>query len=254
MTISGMSKKLKKPALAVGSIVFWIIVWHIGAVLANSKLLIKIPLPSETFKVFIENCSNADFWKIVLSTLLRIVAGFLTAVLIGTVGGLLAGHSQIFKSFSSPALHMVRAVPVAAFIILAWLWIPSKFLPSFIAFLMVMPIIWSHIEAGLKGIDEKLIEMAEVYGMSKFEVLSKIKLPLILPQLRTGCITGLGIAWKAGVAAEVISSPSGSMGALLSAAKSNINYEQVFAVTLMIVILSILLENILKFVWKEQKR
>jgi NitT/TauT family transport system permease protein len=96
--------------------------------------------------------------------------------------------------------------------------------------------------------------MAKTFGMSKFDVVFKIKLPLISPQLRTGCITGLGIAWKAGVAAEVISSPSGSVGALLSHAKTSINYEQVFAVTLMVVILSILLENLLKILWKEQPK
>lgn len=254
MTIFGMKNKIKKPALAVGSIIFWIIVWQAGAELANSRLLLKIPLPLETFRAFIENCTSAQFWQIVMSSLIRIVSGFLIAVIIGILGGLLAGHSQIFKSISSPVLHLVRAVPVAAFIILAWLWLPTKILPSFISFLMVLPIIWSHTQAGLNSVDVKLVEMARVYGMSKSEILFKIKLPLISPQLRTGCITGLGIAWKAGVAAEVISTPTGSMGALLSSAKNTINYQQVFAVTLMIVVLSVLLENFLKVVWKEQRR
>lgn len=256
-TVSGMNnlkEKIKKPALAVGSILFWLIVWHIGAAAANEKLLLKIPLPLDTIRAFAVNCSKADFWLIVFSTLVRIILGFLAAVLIGTLGGILSGHSQLFRSLSSPILHMVRAVPVAAFIIVAWLWIPSKILPSFISFLMVLPIIWSHVDAGLASIDEKLIEMAGVFGMSKIKIIAKIKLPLISPQIRTGCITGLGIAWKAGVAAEVISSPTGSIGALLSAAKTSINYEQVFAVTLMVVVLSIILENLLKLVWKEQKR
>ncbi|MGN1201898.1 MAG: ABC transporter permease [Eubacterium sp.] len=249
-----MKNKIKKPALAVGSIIFWILVWHIGAVLANSKFLLKIPLPADTFRAFIENCGRADFWSVVFTSVFHIILGFLSAVIIGTLGGILAAHSQLFKSFSSPVLHLVRAVPVAAFIIVAWLWIPSKALPSFISFLMVLPIVWSHVDAGLASIDEKLVEMAKVYGMSKAEIAAKIKLPLISPQLRTGCITGLGIAWKAGVAAEIISSPTGSLGALLSAAKTSINYEQVFAVTLMVVILSIVLENLLKLLWKEQKR
>lgn len=254
MMTSGMNNKIKKPVLTAGSIIFWLIAWQIGAQAANSKLMLKIPLPLETLKAFTENCTSIDFWQIVFSTLMRIVAGFLLAVILGVIGGLAAGHSQLFKSFSSPALHTVRAVPVAAFIIIAWLWIPSKILPSFIAFLMVLPIIWSHTEAGLNAMDKRLVEMARVYGMSKAGVLFKVKIPLMSPQLRIGCITGLGIAWKAGVAAEVISSPTGSMGALLSSAKNSINYEQVFAVTLMIVILSLLLENLLKLVWKEQKR
>jgi NitT/TauT family transport system permease protein len=253
--IFGMKiNKLKKPALAVGCVAFWIIVWQILSTLSNKHLILKVPLPLDTFKVFIQICSSSDFWVIVLTTLCRIVLGFVFAVVLGILGSVLSSHSQIFKSFSSPILHLVRAVPVAAFIIVAWLWIPSKILPSFISFLMVFPIIWSHADAGLKSIDNNLIEMAKTFGMSKLDIIIKIKLPLVSPQLRTGCITGLGIAWKAGVAAEVISSPSGSIGALLSHAKTSINYEQVFAVTLMVVLLSLLLENLLKLIWKEQKQ
>ena len=74
------------------------------------------------------------------------------------------------------------------------------------------------------------------------------------PQLRTGCITALGIAWKAGIAAEVICNPSGTLGALLQGAKASVEYGEVFSVTLMIVILSLIFENILKIVWKEQKK
>ena len=216
--------------------------------------MLKIPLPADTLRAFSENCTEPDFWLTVGASLAHILAGFLSAVVFGILFGVLSNQSLFFKSLFAPLLHIIRAVPVAAFIIVAWLWIPSKILPSFISFLMVLPIIWSHTEAGLHSIDEKLIEMAKVYGMKKAGITVKIKLPMISPQLRTGCITGLGIAWKAGVAAEVISNPSGSIGALLSAAKTQINYEQVFAVTLMVILLSLLLEVLLKLIWKEQKR
>ncbi|MCM1114279.1 MAG: ABC transporter permease subunit [Clostridium sp.] len=249
-----MNEKVKKFFLTAGSIVFWIIFWQIGASFSNQKLLLKIPLPLATVRAFAENCTQPDFWAVIAESLLNIILGFLTAVIIGTVGGLLAGHSNLFKRLSSPILHMVRAVPVAAFIIVAWLWIPAGILPSFISFLMVLPIIWSHVDAGLSSIDKDIVEMANVYNMPKLHIITKIKLPFILPQLRTGCITGLGIAWKAGVAAEIITSPTRTLGALLSRAKTSIDYEQVFAITLTIIILSISMEYLLKIVWKEQKR
>ena len=117
-----------------------------------------------------------------------------------------------------------------------------------------MPIIWSHVDAALASLDDRLVEMAKVFGMKRGDILLKIKLPLISPSVRKGCITGLGIAWKSGVAAEVICNPSGSIGALLQGAKTSIDYEQVFAVTFMVVLLSLVLENVLKIVWREQKR
>lgn len=249
-----MNEKIKKFFLTLGSIAFWIIFWHFGALFSNQKLLLKIPLPLETINAFFENCTKPDFWSVIAVSLINIICGFLLAVVIGTLGGLLAGHSNFFKRLSSPILHIVRAVPVAAFIIVAWLWIPDKILPSFISFLMVLPIIWSHVDAGLSSIDKDIVEMASVYNMPKTDIITKIKLPFILPQLRTGCITGLGIAWKAGIAAEIITSPSMTLGAMLSRAKTSIDYEQVFAITLTIIILSITMEQLLKLVWKEQKR
>ena len=134
------------------------------------------------------------------------------------------------------------------------LWIPSRILPSFVSALMVFPIIWSHVDAGLAAVDERLTEMASVFGMKEREIMWKIRFPLMAPTLRTGCLTGIGIAWKSGIAAEVICSPTGSIGSMLQGAKAAIDYERVFAVTMMVVLLSLLFENVLKLVWKEQKR
>jgi len=254
MTTSGMSVKKLKPVLVTGSVIFWIAVWHFGASAINKRLILKIPLPLETFKEFISQCVTASFWQTVLVSVLHILLGFTAGALLGVLFGFLSEKSGLFKIFSSPIHHLVKTVPVAALIILAWLWIPSSILPSFISFLMVLPIVWSHTSSGIAAIDEKLVEMAHVYSKTDREILFKVKLPLVSPFLRTGCITALSIAWKSGVAAEVISSPTGSLGAMLNGAKTSINYPQVFAVTLAVVLLSVALEKILKFFWKEQKR
>ncbi|MBQ6568846.1 MAG: ABC transporter permease subunit [Clostridia bacterium] len=249
-----MPRKVKNALAYTGAFVFWIAVWHIAASAANKKLLLKVPLPIDTVKEFFRICDKAVFWKAVGTSVLHILCGFGLAVVLGTVFGVLSGNIKPFKILSMPILHLIRSVPVAAFIVIAWLWIPSAVLPSFISCLMVLPIIWSHVDAGLLAIDNRLVEMARVYRMERKDIILKIKLPMISPYLRTGCITGLGIAWKSGVAAEVICNPGGSIGALLQGAKTAINYERVFAVTLMVVLLSLLLENILKVLWKEQKR
>ena len=248
-----MKNKFKKPALTAGFVIIWIIVWHIAASIANKNLLLKIPLPIETFKAFINNLYNAAFWEAVFASLSHVVLGFISALVLGTVCGILASYSSLFKNLSAPIFHLIRSVPVAAFIVIAWLWLPTSSLPPFISFLMVFPIIKSHIDAGLSSVDRKNVEMAVCFGMNRWGILRHIKIPTVMPFLREASITGLGIAWKSGIAAEVICNPSGSLGALLSGAKLTIDYEQVFAVTLTVVILSLILENILKICWKERK-
>lgn len=260
MMISGMrnnkyKNKIKKakPVLAAGSVLLWILVWQFGAMAANRSLILKIPYPLDTLRVLFDNIKSVDFWQIIGLSVIHILSGFLLALVIGVVLGMLSCRFELFDIIASPVLHLIRTVPVAAIVIVAWLWVPSYALPVLISFLMVLPIIWSHTIAGLKAIDTKLVEMAKVNKMSVSEIAFKIKLPLISPHIRTGCITGIGIAWKSGVAAQVIASPAKSLGALLSGAKASIDYDEVFAITLTIVVLSVIIENVLKLVWREKK-
>lgn len=240
-----------RPAAAI---LLWIAVWYAAAQLVNPHLLIRIPLPHRTLAVFFSDCGNASFWSAVLISLFHILGGFCAGALFGSLIGILSSRFAVFRSIAAPLLHLIRSVPVAAFIILAWLWIPNAILPSFIAFLMVTPVLCQSVRSGYAASDEGLIEMAGVMGMRRKAIFFHIRLPLLAPFFREGCITSLGFAWKSGIAAEVICNPTGSIGSLLSAAKSSIDYEQVFAVTLTIVLLSFLLENLLKFLWKEQQR
>lgn len=249
-----MRHRGKQFALDTAAALLWIAVWQLGATQANRSLLLKIPLPLDTLRTFLRLCGERGFWRSVGGSVLHILCGFLSAAVLGAAGGLASAASDFFRRLSAPLLRLIRTVPVAAFIMLAWLWIPSRILPSFISALMVLPVIWSHTDAGLAAVDERLPEMAKVFGMSRRQVLTRIRLPLMAPSVRAGCLTGVGIAWKAGIAAEVICNPAGSIGALLQGAKAAIDYERVFAVTLMVVLLSLLFENALKLAWKEQKR
>ena len=240
--------------MGAAAVLFWLVVWHAGAMLANRSLLLKIPLPLDTLRTLARLFGEAKFWRGVTGSVLHILCGFLSAAVLGTAGGAASFASGWFRRLSAPLLRLIRTVPVAAFILLAWLWIPSSVLPSVASALMVLPIVWSHVDAGLASVDERPIEMAKAFGMSKWQTLIEVRLPLMSPILRTGCLTGVGVAWKAGVAAEVICNPTGSIGALLQGAKAAIDYERVFAVTLMVVLLSMLFENALKLVWKERER
>ena len=170
-------KTAKKHLINVLSIAFWLVVWQLAASAANRGLMLKIPLPVETLFAFAENCTQGSFWLSVGASVLHIVCGFTSAVVIGAVCALLSARIPLFRALSAPIMHLVRSVPVAAFIIIAWLWVPSRILPSFISCLMVMPIIWSHVDAALGSLDDRLVEMAAVFGMKRSEILFKVKLP-----------------------------------------------------------------------------
>ena len=237
------SKKLLKNTAVF---LFWLGVWHIAASLANRGLILDIPTPLTTLTALIRLLPQKAFILSVLGSVGRIVLGYLIAAAAGIICAVAAFRFPLFKTLTAPILQMIRAVPVAAFIILVYLWLKEGAIPVFISFLMVFPLVWANTEAGLSAIDKKLIEMAKVMDLSRKNILRHIILPAVLPPVFAAFTTGLGFAWKSGVAAEVICRTGDSVGNLLWASKTSVEYDEVFAITAVIVVLSVLLENVLK--------
>ena len=246
-----VSKKILKTSAVI---LFWLGVWQIAASLANRGLIIDIPTPVTTLAALIRLLPQKAFLLSVIGSVGRIVLGYLIAAASGILCALTAHRFPIFKTLTAPILQMIRAVPVAAFIILVYLWLKEGAIPVFISFLMVFPLVWANTEAGLAAIDKKLIEMARVMELSNKNILRHIILPAVLPPLFAALTTGLGFAWKSGVAAEVICRTGDSVGNLLWASKTSVEYDEVFAITAVIVVLSVLLENVLKLALRRYGR
>lgn len=225
------------------AVAFWIAVWQAGAMLANRDLLIPVPTPADTLAALWRLGGTSGFWLAVGASALRICLGFAAAVLLGTAGAVLSERWGLFRAASEPLLRLVRAVPVASVTILVFLWLPRERIPGFIAFLTVFPIVWSNVAGGIRHADRNLTEMARVFGMGRWDILRKITLPEIRPYFTAAIATGLGFAWKSGVAAEIICRTDLSLGSMLWSSKSAVAYDEVFALTLVIVVWSVALET-----------
>lgn len=240
MKRNNIKKILKWTAVSL----LWLAVWQLSAAAVGQELL--IPYPKAVLLTLFELGVTAEFWRAVLYSMLRITAGYILGVIIGTVGAVLSARFSVFKAIFSPVLHLIRAVPVASFIILALVWIKSAYLAVFISFLMVLPMVWTAVQSGIENIDSKYLEMAQVFGLSPVKILFEIKIPLIMPSFVASATSALGFAWKSGVAAEVICRPANSLGKLLQDAKLYLETPQVFAVTVTVALLSLLLELLVK--------
>lgn len=242
MTVSTMkqSKKLFKKAAVC---LLWLAIWQLAAILINQEIL--IPTPYATLKALFALAATSRFYLSVTASLLRIIAGYSLGIIAGVVGALLSCRFSVFKAIFSPLLKIIKAVPVASFIILALVWFHSSTLPIFISFLMVLPMIWSSVESGLENIDKKYPELAFVYGLSPLKTFFEIKVPFILPSFISTALTGLGFAWKSGIAAEVICRPGASLGNMLQEAKLYISTPDVFALTAVVAVLSLIIEAVI---------
>lgn len=235
---------VKRFGIGVAVAAFWLAVWWGIAALVDQTLL--VPTPWQVAKVLVEVIRTASFWKAVGFSLLRMLSGFAAAVVAGTVMAVLTARFSLLRAVFSPLLHVVRAAPVASFIILALVWIVTDAVPLFISFLMVFPIVWTNVETGLQRISPTLREVTKVYRLSRFKTLTVLVIPSVAPYFYAACTSGLGFAWKSAVAAEVICRPDFSIGDRLQVAKLTLETPEVFAWTAVVVALSMLLEWLLK--------
>ncbi len=240
MKRNNIKKILKWTAVAL----LWLAVWQFASAAANKEIL--VPYPYAVFLTLKELCITKDFWVAVLYSMLRITSGYLSGIAVGAAGAVLSAKFSVFRAVFSPILHIVRAVPVASFIILALVWIKSAYLAVFISFLMVTPMIWSSVQSGIESIDKRYLEMAHIFKIGPVKTFFQVKLPFLMPSFVAACANALGFAWKSGIAAEVICRPSNSIGRLLQDAKLYLETPTVFALTAVVVLLSLILEIIIK--------
>ena len=228
---------------------FWILVWEAVSRLVasgNETMYLLLPRPVTVFETWLDIAFTAEYLAAVGKTLLRVFWGFLLGCVLGFGFGIATHTVKVVDILLSPMLKMIRAVPVVAITILFFALFKSDALPTSVVVLMVTPLVWQTVHDGLSAPNTELMEMAAVYRLSGFKVFSYIKLPSMLPSLVTATVNALGLAWKSGIAAEVICEPRVGLGTILIEGKGMIDFSSVYAVTLTVVILSLIIEVLLK--------
>ncbi|MBQ9769867.1 MAG: ABC transporter permease subunit [Clostridia bacterium] len=249
MKASTISLKILK---GIGVFIFWIGVWYLASLLIDKEIF--LPYPHTVALRFLELSGTAGFWTTVAASLARILRGFIYGVVFGSGIALLTHYSSLAGGLISPFIRMVRAVPVASFTLLLFLWLDNDMIPVFIALLMVAPIMWENLSAGLRAMDKGLIEMARVYRIPRWKTLKKIIFPSLSPYFYSGMLTGLGLAWKSGIAAEVISYPSVAIGKALGEAKTYLETADVFVWTVVVIALSLAFEGLIRLLFRKRRK
>jgi len=233
----------------LAAIVFWLAVWHIASIIIGVDMI--LPSPVIVMQRLWSLVVTGKFWSSIAFSMSRMGAGFLLALIVSVA---LAAISYVFKFAEillSPAMNVIKAAPVASYIILCLLIMPSKQLSIVISFMMSMPVFYSNILEGLRQTDPKLLEMAKTYEISLPKRIAFIYFSHALPYLSAASSVALGLCWKAGIAAEVIGLPLGSIGESFYQAKVYADTKSVLAWTIVVVIFSLLFEKVFMLLLKK---
>ncbi len=228
-------------------ILFWLIIWEIFALIVDKE--IYLPSPIATFNSLISILLDKSTYTVILSSTIRTMIALILSCIIGIIFGFFCGLNDFLYDLINPLIIVIRSTPIVSIIILAILWLKSSDVPIFATFLMCFPVIFTNVATGIKNTDKKILEMCKVYKLDKLEVIKSVYFPSILPYMHSAIISSIGIAWKASSAAEVLSMPKYSIGNYLFYAKANLEPTVLFSWTIIIVVLSYILENLyVKFV------
>lgn len=234
-------------------LLFWILVWWLFALIVNDTYL--LPSPADTLSALFKLMSQGHFYKVVFFTFLRVVAGLVSGISFGVALAFLCHRFDFLRSLFAPLITVLKAMPVATFILLLWITrMRGSLLTIFIGFVMVMPIIFQNSLSGLDSIDRHLIEVTEIF---EFGFIKKMKI-LVFPSLRSylfpAIITTVGLAFKSQIAAEVIAYTNNSIGQYISDATFGLNTEVAFAWIVVIIIFSIGIEWLCRSLLRRGKR
>ncbi|MGN0316322.1 MAG: ABC transporter permease [Lachnospira sp.] len=236
---------VNKTVKRIIAIIIALSVWQLAAMIINERILIASPVEVALRLTVIWR--EKGFIDSVLFTFEHITMGFLIGLVIGTVLAVLAYMVPGFEDLLWPWMATVKAVPVASFVVICLIWLTAANLSVFISFLVVLPIVYNNILTGLKQQNVQLNEMADVFHMPVFKRIRYVVIPQLSPYIISACRTAVGLSWKAGVAAEIIGTPNGSMGRMLYLSKIYLDTAGCLSWTVIIVVLSIISEKIFIF-------
>lgn len=232
-----MKNKLLKTLLVV---LFWVLIWQSVALIVGEELFVPSPLSVAT--ALYNLLLVGESWLIIFKSIVRVALGMIIATVFGIVLAFVTAKFKLLDKLFSPMISIIKATPVASFVILALIWLGSEMLPVLICSLMALPLIWIAVSDGIRAISKEDMNVAKIFNFKTAKTIRIVYIPTVAPYFISASKTAMGLAWKAGVAAEVIAHTPRSIGKSLSNARIYYEIPEVFAWTVLVIVLSMLIE------------
>ena len=224
------------------AVIFALLVWQTAAVAVDQSILLVSPIDVALRLTTIWQVEG--FASSIWFSFYHIAGGFLLALVSGILLAALSGRFRWVETALWPFMITVKTVPVASFVVICLIWLSAQNLSVFISFLIVLPVVYGNVLQGIKSENGKMLEVAEVFRMPVLRRILYIHMPQLKPFILSACATALGMSWKAGIAAEIIGTPDGSIGKQLYYAKIYLDTDDLLCWTVIIVIVSVAFEKL----------
>lgn len=222
-------------------VAFWLVVWQVASMLDSSGILLCGPL--DALFALCRLSSTQTFWNSIWFSTLRIVAGVLLGYIIAGALAAASWHTSTVRILLQPALLAIKSTPVACIVVILLIWTGAANVSIITVLLLVVPAIYFALCTGLDNMDAGQRDLFEIFGARGRRRFFALIWPAVLPYLQAASSTVLGMSWKAGIAAELIGVPAGSLGERIYQAKLLLETPDLFAWTFCVICLSWLFEH-----------
>jgi NitT/TauT family transport system permease protein len=226
---------------AVLAVALWLALWQLAALWVGERLFLAAP--ADVLRTLWALLGSQDFYASMGFTLARVAAGFFGALVLGCALAVAAYRSEFFEALMRPFMGLAKSAPAASFTMIFLLMVGSLNMSVPVVLIMVTPLFYSNLLSGLKSVDSERFEAAEVFGMIPGDRFRFIYLPYVTPFFMSSCEVGWGMAWKAGVSAEVVAITANAVGGRIYNAKINLETAEIFAYTFAVIAAALALER-----------
>lgn len=206
-----------------------------------------LPSPAKVFRTLIDLAQSGALARHALISLQRVGLGYALAVMAAILLAIAFSRSAALRNLLDPLLEFMRQIPPLALMPLLMLWLGIGELQKvgIIVLACFFPI-FLGMRGGIAQVDQKLIEVGKVCGLTHGEIMWRIVLPSSLPSIVVGLRIGLGYSWRALVGAELIASSAG-LGYLIVDAENLARTDIVLAGILIIGVIGLVADLLLKW-------
>jgi len=184
-----------------------LVLWQLVAMLLSSPLL---PSPVEVLINAWEHLTEGSLLADLGITLLRVSVSFIIAMAIGTALGMVMGNSRIWDTVLDGLLILGLNIPALVTIILCYIWFGLSEVAAVVAVaLNKIPTVVVTVREGARAIDRRLMDVAEVYRLSRWKTLTQVYLPQLYPFLIAAARNGLALIWKIVLVVELLGRSDG---------------------------------------------
>lgn len=234
------NKKFIKRTIIV---LIWLTIWEMVSLFVSNDILLVGPV--DVLRTLAMKLWEVEFYKSIGLSVLRIVGGFLIGSLVGGLLAICSWKSHFIEDFCKPFMSFVKAAPIASFVVLFLIWWHSNILSIAICICVSLPQIYVNMLMALKNADKKMLEMAEVFQLPIIDKINYVYRPSVCNYMESAVRLAVGMAFKAGIAAEVIGTPDNSIGNGLYMSKIYLDTAGVLSWTVVIILLSVVWEQII---------